>query len=65
MDEDGHLENIPLWMTDPEIPAPCFCGRPMIHGAPAVLISTEDGLKRVLHYECFQATMMDDLDDDE
>ena len=54
----------PIWLSDPDYPAPCPCGEPMMNGEPVVLAEGDYGLKRIFHYRCAQAAMMQQQDDD-
>lgn len=58
------LQPTPIWLADPEYPAPCPCGRPMMQGEPVALVVGDHGLKRLVHASCL-AMMMAEEDDDE
>lgn len=57
MDRFGNLEPTPIWLTDPDYPAPCPCGRPMMNGEPMVMVQGEHGLKRMVHASCMASMM--------
>ena len=49
---------IPPWLSNPHIPAPCPCGQPMTDEEPCVMVESESGMTRWVHYSCFQQAMM-------
>ena len=55
----------PIWLADPDLPAPCPCGRPMFVGEPLVQIEGDHGLTRVVHASCLQRMMEGGYDVDD
>ena len=47
----------PAWLVDPDVPAPCPCGRPPWIGEPLALVEGEHGLKRWVHASCMSQMM--------
>jgi hypothetical protein len=54
---------IPAWLSNPDLPAPCICGQPLMPGQPHLIGEGETGMKRWFHMSCFH--MMQDIDEDD
>lgn len=68
MKNDGRRFNIPPWMLNPELIAPCRCGKPFDPDEPvAIAAERRTGLKRWWHATCWmvyaQENGTDDYDD--
>jgi hypothetical protein len=62
--EEGVIPPTPLWLTDPDVPAPCPCGKPFTEHEPQVLIIGDTGLKRLFHIECIGGNLIVEDDDE-
>lgn len=58
----GTRANIPSWLSNPDLVAPCICGSPMTPYQPTIIAEGELGLKRWFHASCWE--MLVDSDDE-
>lgn len=56
---------VPFWLADPDLPAPCPCGQPIM--GPYVIVEGRTGLKWICHPvdECIRLTFEGDEDDED
>ena len=65
---EDHRVIVPPWLSNPEMVAPCSCGRPMHPDVPYVMMVGDTGMRRWFHMPCLQAMngfSIDEPDDDE
>lgn len=57
--------NIPLWLDNKELPAPCICGRELPGVPTKVLEEVSTGLHRKFHVPCFMQLVEEQMENGE